>query len=150
MSQIDPAIVQQRLQHFQHVCRSQGLKITPQRLEIFRELAASNEHPSAEQLYERIRERMPTMSLDTVYRSLATLSESGVVAKVEVLDERSRFDANTEHHHHFVCVRCHKVVDFSWPGFDQLSVPDEVKKMGKVQQPYAEIRGVCGDCLKKS
>ena len=149
MTRLEPAMVQQRVKHFETVCRGKGLKITPQRLEIFRELAASTEHPSAEQIFERIRKRMPTISLDTVYRSLATLNESGVVARVEVLDDRSRYDANTDHHHHFVCVRCHRVMDFYWPGFDKLPLPAEVKDLGQVDKPHAEIRGICQSCLKK-
>lgn len=149
MPQVESNIIESRVKRFEETCRAKGLKITHQRLEVFRELAASVEHPSAEQIYERIRKRLPTISLDTVYRSLATLNESGVVARVEVLDDRCRFDANTDRHHHFVCTECLKVIDFLWPGFDSLPIPDDAKKLGIVQTPQAEIRGICSECSKK-
>ncbi|MDD5087765.1 MAG: Fur family transcriptional regulator [bacterium] len=148
MIHVQSAIVEERLRKFQEACRARGLKITPQRLEIFRELASSNEHPSVEEIFERIRHRMPTVSLDTVYRTLATLNDTGVVSRVEVLDDRSRFDANTEPHHHFVCVRCKRVVDFEWPLFDHLQIPEELRGVGVIHQPHAELRGVCNACLK--
>lgn len=136
-----------RVRRFQEACRERGLRVTPQRLEIFKELASTDEHPSAEQIYARVRTRMPTVSLDTVYRTLTTLSRSGVVSRVEILDDRGRFDANTDKHHHFVCVRCQRVMDFYWPDFDKLKVPRGIKLLGKVEQPHVELRGVCRDCL---
>jgi Fur family peroxide stress response transcriptional regulator len=129
-------------------CRKRGLKITPQRLEIFCELSAGSGHPSVEEIYEKIRLRMPTVSLDTVYRTLSMLSEAGVISRVEVLDERSRFDLNREKHHHFVCLRCKRVEDFYWPDFDSLALPGDVKRLGQVQSPHVEVRGICSACLK--
>jgi Fur family peroxide stress response transcriptional regulator len=149
LTRVQSAVIEERLRRFQEACRARGLKITPQRLEIFRELAATTEHPSAEEIFERIRQRMPTVSLDTVYRTLGTLNETGIVSRVEVLDDRCRFDANMEPHHHFVCVRCKRVVDFQWPGFDRLQIPDELRALGVIHQPHAELRGVCNSCLKK-
>ncbi|MBU0508956.1 transcriptional repressor [bacterium] len=149
MTQVQSTVIEERLQKFQEACRARGLKITPQRLEIFRELASTKEHPSAEDIFERIRVRMPTVSLDTVYRTLSTLNETGIVSRVEVLDDRCRFDANTERHHHFVCVRCKRVVDFEWPGFDHLQIPEELRGVGVIHQPHAELRGVCHACLRK-
>jgi len=70
MSDMSPKQIQERLERFVDVCRQKGLKVTPQRLEIFRELAASEEHPTAETLFNGIKVRMPTVSLDTVYRTL--------------------------------------------------------------------------------
>jgi len=150
MQHTSPNEVESRVRHFEDACRERGLKVTPQRLEIFRVLASSSAHPSAEEVFAKIRKRMPTVSLDTVYRTLTTLSEAGMVSRVEVLDDRSRFDANVEDHHHFVCVRCKRVVDFYWPGFDRLTVPESVKGLGKAEHPHVELRGVCNACLKKS
>jgi Fur family peroxide stress response transcriptional regulator len=149
MQPVSPAKIESRVHQFEEACRERGLKVTPQRLEIFRVLASSSAHPSVEEVFEKIRKRMPTVSLDTVYRTLTTLSEAGMVSRVEVLDDRSRFDANIEHHHHFVCVRCKRVMDFYWPTFDHLTVPEEVQGLGRIEQPHVEVRGVCNACLKR-
>lgn len=141
-----PDAVEERLRHFRESCRRRGLKMTPQRLEIFRELAATSDHPSVETVHQRIRERMPSVSLDTVYRTLATLQEHGFVSRVEVLDDRARYDANLERHHHFVCVRCQQVTDVVWPELDDMPFPAEAQGWGDVDRVYAEIRGACGSC----
>jgi Fur family peroxide stress response transcriptional regulator len=143
-----PAQVEERLAALVAACRRRGLKITPQRLEIFRELSGGTGHPSVEEIYDRIHTRMPTVSLDTVYRTLAMLSEAGVISRVEVLDDHSRFDANPEKHHHFVCVRCKRVEDFYWPDFDGLALPPDVKRLGEAQSPQVEVRGICSACLR--
>jgi len=72
------AAIEVRLRTFTESCRACGLKLTPQRLEIFRELAATTRHPSVEDIHQRIRTRMPNVSLDTVYRTLSTLHEHGI------------------------------------------------------------------------
>lgn len=138
--------LEERLRLFTRACRERGLKMTPQRLEIFRELASTTRHPSVESIHQRIRVRMPNVSLDTVYRTLATLQEHGIVSRVEVLDDRARYDANLEKHHHFVCTRCQKVEDVIWPELDGLTLPAEAGDWGEVDRVYAEIRGVCRTC----
>ena len=95
--------VQDRLAAFKEHCRKTGLKATHQRTEIYRELAATEVHPDAETIFRNVRERIPAMSFDTVYRTLRTLEEKGLIARVGTPLERSRFDANMMKHHHFVC-----------------------------------------------
>ena len=150
MSDITQEQIQKRLERFVDVCRQKGLKITPQRLEIFRELASTGEHPTAEALFNGIKARMPTVSLDTVYRTLNTLQEYGLVTRVEVLDERSRYDANLDRHHHLVCLRCDTVQDLYWPDADRMPLPAVVEDWGNVHQLHAELRGLCSACLVKS
>jgi len=150
MPKITQEYIQNRLERFVEICRQKGMKVTHQRLEVFRELVSTGEHPTAEDLFNRVRPKMPTVSLDTVYRTLATLQEYGVVARVEVLDDRSRYDANLNVHHHFVCVECKKVEDFYWPAIDGLQLPAEAKSLGNVHQLHAELRGICSKCMEKS
>ena len=140
-------MIQVRVDRFVRRCRQKGLKITPQRLEIFRTLASTGEHPTAEELFRRIKTRMPTLSLDTVYRTLTTLQGQGLLARVEVLDDRSRFDCDVDPHHHFVCVRCRQVQDCRWPGFEAVEVPPEAGDWGKVDGLHIELRGRCRQCL---
>ena len=141
---------EERVKELVAAARRMKLKVTPQRLEIFRELVMNDGHPSAEEIYARIRVRMPTVSLDTDYRTLSLLSEAGAILRVEVLDDRSRYDVNLDRHHHFVCVKCKRVEDFFWPDFDGLVLPSDVQKLGQVQSPRVEVRGICSDCLRTS
>jgi Fur family peroxide stress response transcriptional regulator len=139
-------IVEERLSRFIAACRELGLKVTHQRTEIFRELAATNEHPDAETIYERVHARIPALSLDTVYRTLRTLEEHGVVARVGSMRDRARFDANTDRHHHFVCTQCGLVSDFYSDELDGFDPPEDVQRVGEVASVYVELRGICRAC----
>jgi len=101
--------IERRMQHFESVCRGEGIKLTHQRMEIFREVAQTGDHPDADQIFQRVRSRIPTVSLDTVYRTLWLLKDLGLVVPLHSSRERTRFDANLENHHHFICSQC--VVD---------------------------------------
>lgn len=139
-------IVEERLDRFITACRELGLKVTHQRTEIFRALAATDEHPDAETLFERVHKRIPALSLDTVYRTLRTLEEHGVVARVGSMRDRARFDANTDRHHHFVCTQCGLVSDFYNDELDRFSPPPDVTRLGDVASVYVELRGICRSC----
>jgi len=142
--------IQDRLTAFKEHCRKTGLKATHQRTEIYRELAATKEHPDAETIFRNVRERIPAMSFDTVYRTLRTLEEKGVIARVGTPLERSRFDANMMKHHHFVCEKCGSVRDFYSPKFDGLTAPDDVRELGTPNSVHVEVRGVCNVCRRKA
>lgn len=136
-----------RMEQFKEGLKRAGVKMTHQRLEVFREVAQSNEHPDAETIYEGVRQRVPTVSLDTVYRTLWLLRDLGLVGTLGVARERTRFDANMSSHHHFVCSRCGTTYDFYSRDFDELSVPDSVRELGHVENAQVEVRGVCRACL---
>ncbi len=137
------------LQMLRKICEQQGIRLTHQRLEIFKEISRAKDHPSAELLYERLKKTMPTISLDTIYRTLATFERLGLIKKVHVLYDQARFDPDTDHHHHFICVRCKKIIDFRWPEFDAMVLPEGTKSFGKILEQQAELRGLCQECLKK-
>ncbi len=138
------------LSRFQEACRRAGLRVTHQRLELYRELAGSAGHPSAEELHHRLRERIPTISLDTVYRTLATFEALGLVRRISSPDHVARYDANPLPHHHLVCVRCRSIEDFSWPAVDELELPPGAAGWGLVQGVRAEVWGVCSACRKRA
>ncbi len=139
--------VQRRLEHFKDVCSRGGMKLTHQRMEIFREVARTDEHPDAETVYKGVRERVPTVSLDTVYRTLWFLLDLQLISTLGSPRERIRFDANMSSHHHFVCTRCGMVHDFHGPEFDALTISDAVKGLGSVERTLVEVRGLCSRCL---
>lgn len=131
---------------FPNACRRQGVKATHQRTEILRELVGTEEHPDAETIFERVRERIPAISRDTVYRTLKLLEEKGVISRVGSTRDRARFDANTDRHHHFVCCECGMIGDFYSDVLDRFPVPREVAEMGSVETVYVELRGRCRKC----
>jgi Fur family peroxide stress response transcriptional regulator len=153
----DPAPDQaRRLAHLTEVARDAGVRMTHQRLEIFRELVASTEHPDAESIFRAVQRRVPTVSLDTVYRTLWRLHELGLVVTLGPSYDRARFDANLDHHHHYVCTRCGLVRDFVRPEAgagderDHLIadyVPDGVRALGTITDAHVEVRGVCAACV---
>lgn len=138
------------MKHFEVVCQDQGVKLTHQRIEIFREVAQTADHPDAEEIFKRIRTRLPTVSLDTVYRTLWLLNDLGLVRTLKSGSGRTRFDANLDSHHHFVCSRCGLTRDFYSSEFDELKLPDTLETLGEVTTTHIEARGVCHDCLINS
>jgi Fur family peroxide stress response transcriptional regulator len=141
--------IRRRLAVFTEACRDYGIKLTHQRLEIFKAVARTDEHPDAEKVFEQVRSRLPTISLDTVYRTLTTLEKLGVLSRVNVLQERARFDANMEAHHHFLCTECGAIKDFSSSDLDNFRIPAEVESWGKVKSVRVELRSTCKECLKR-
>ena len=111
---------------------------------------AVSDHPSAELIYKRLHKKLSTIAIDTVYRTLATFDELGLVKKLHIMNERTLFDTNLNIHHHFVCVRCKEVKDVYWSDFDNIILPEVVEGMGEVYSRHLEIHGVCNGCLGKT
>ncbi len=139
-----------RMNTFQTRCRREGLKITPQRLAIYRVLLETDEHPSAEMVFRRVRRRFPTISLDTVNRTLLTLSDMGVAFVVAGSGDAKRFDANMTSHQHFKCVRCKRIVDVHHEPFDQIPVPENLNSRFTVLRTTVYIEGICDRCGQTS
>ena len=140
--------VEQRMKRFEGVCRAEGIKLTHQRIEIFREVAQAGDHPDADQVFQRVRGRVPTVSLDTVYRTLWLLKDLGLVVMLGSSRERTRFDANLNSHH-FVCGQCGFTRDFYSADLDNISLPDSVDTLGEIEATHVEVRGVCRECVEK-
>ncbi len=141
------AELERRIDEAVKTLRRKGLRVTHQRMEIFRELAATDEHPDAETVYQRVSERVPAVSRDTVYRTLATLEAHGLVSRADILGGPARYDADTERHHHFVCTRCGAVKDFRSRALDDLPIPRSAKAIGRVASAHVQVRGICAECL---
>jgi Fur family transcriptional regulator, peroxide stress response regulator len=146
---IDESEVNRRLEHFRVKCKESELKLTHQRLEIFREVAAAQNHPDAETIFRGIQPRMPTVSLDTVYRTLWMLNDMGLISTLGPRRESVRFDANPLQHHHYVCVRCGLAKDFESDALNALQIPDSVMRFGSVEMTRVEVRGLCKECADK-
>jgi len=139
---------QLRIDRFKQTCRDAGVKLTRQRLEIFRELALTEDHPDAEAIYRRVRTKLPQVSLDTVYRTLWMLNDLGLIDTLGQAHDRTRFDANLNHHHHFACVRCGLIRDFYCDDLDRLNVRDAIRDVGEASSMHLEVRGLCHECAQ--
>jgi Fur family peroxide stress response transcriptional regulator len=141
--------IQEKLAYFKAACRDADLKLTHQRLEIFRELAEAADHPTAETLYKRLKETLPTLSLDTVYRTLATFEEYNLVYRVQTTESHARFEAEGGHHH-AICSRCGKITDFQWHDFEKSRLPEQVAKWGNIKGKQVTLHGICAQCARKA
>lgn len=106
-----PTCVEERIAAFPELCRSDGLKVTQQRVAIYNWLAGTASHPSPEEVFEALRGEQPRLSLATVYKVLDILHRRGFLRKVATENQVSRYDANMGPHHHLVCERCGDIQD---------------------------------------
>ena len=134
-----------RMKKFFATCQSAGVKMTQQRIEIFREVALSSRHPDAAAVFENLRGKMPSLSLDTVYRTLWLLRDLGLINALGAPKESTRFDANLSHHHHFVCDKCGLTQDFESSLYDR--PPEAVKELGLAIETRVEVHGICKSCI---
>lgn len=146
MRKSDSARSIERFEHLSRAARESGVKLTHQRLEIFRELAKSVDHPDAETVFRAVRKRMPTVSLDTVYRTLWMLRDLGLVTTLGPNRDAVRFDVNLDRHHHYVCVKCGRVRDFESEELNAIAVPALVSGFGTIVDAQVEVRGLCSKC----
>jgi Fur family peroxide stress response transcriptional regulator len=122
-----------------------GLKLTPQRLAIVRELAHDTSHPTAQELYERLLPAHPTMSFATVYNTLDALAKLGLVGTLR-LGSAVRFDPNRSSHHHAVCDRCGKVVDLPAAPSKKSLANAEAQSGFHLHSEERTYRGLCDRC----
>ena len=127
--------------------RGLDFRITPQRLEVIRVLAASDKHPSAEQIFEQVRTSFPTTSLATVYKTIALLKGLDEVLELGFPGGSNRYDGNKPYPHpHIVCTGCGKIVDPEVIGLDELE-KEIVKKTGfRIQHHRLDFFGLCQEC----
>jgi len=138
-----------RLEYLALGLKRSGIRLTQQRREILGEVGGSRDHPDAETIYQGARKRVPTVSLDTVYRTLWLLTDLGLITALAPPRDRVRFDANTRPHHHFVCTSCRVMHDFYSDELDRLQIPDSVKTLGSAKTTHVEVRGICSQCSKE-
>ncbi len=124
--------------------------MTHQRDIILREIRQCKNHPTADELYERIKKILPRISLATVYRNLEILSTAGLIKKLEISGRRKRFDGELRRHHHIYCLLCHRVDNID-PGQEEnfQFLPAEAGGY-RITGCRIEFFGLCPDCLKKT
>lgn len=137
----------EKLNVFYERSRQVGLKITPQRLAVYKALIQTDTHPTAEEVYQMVRQELPNISLDTVNRTLLTLAEIGAAFIVEGTGQPRRYDGGLEDHQHFRCLKCGKIVDFHYEPYDQIEVPQELGDF-RVIRKTVYLEGYCNACVR--
>lgn len=123
-----------------------NMRLTTQRQIILEELGKVTSHPTANEVYDMVRRRLPRIGLGTVYRNLELMADSGIILKLEVGGTQKRFDATVEPHYHIRCSSCGKVNDI------EMSVQDHINQVAakasnyKILGHHIEFSGICLEC----
>ena len=122
------------------------MRYSHQRERIYRAVAESSQHPTANMVYDALKTEMPRLSLGTVYRNLNQLADAGRLRKIPLADGSCRFDKTTHTHSHIVCESCGCVADVNLPSFTVLeqAITDET---GYSLRSYdVVLHGLCKTC----
>lgn len=130
--------------------REKRLKITPQRLAIFKILKDNKSHPCAEEIYLKVREKFPTISLATVYQTLDTLENIGGIRVLRFDKKKTRYDADLSPHHHLICIKCKKIIDLQYDFSKTLKLPRSMNNRFQVNEFKVLFYGICEECKKKT
>ena len=135
--------------HQENIVQAPQRRLTKQRKIILEELTKLSSHPTADELYQIVRQRMPNISLGTVYRNLDFLVEQGQIAKIDASGGQKRFDALMEYHQHVRCLKCGTIADVftlaSLPKLEGVDVPGFTVLASRI-----EFDGICDNCALKN
>ena len=127
--------------------KKSSVRITPQRHAILEFLIHSMSHPTADEIYKALEGKFPNMSVATVYNNLRVFREVGLVKELTYGDSSSRFDFVTSDHYHVICVNCGSIVDFHYPGLDEVEHLASHVTGFKVHHHRMEVYGECSQCV---
>jgi Fur family transcriptional regulator, peroxide stress response regulator len=126
--------------------KEQHISVTPQRLEILKTIMLRYDHPSADNIYQEVRRQLPMISFNTVYKTLETFCQLGLIIKINPLHEVARYDGNVSSHSHMVCTRCQKVEDLAWQWPAEVPLPGPEATGFKVDSVAVHLFGLCPHC----
>lgn len=127
------------------ILKSKGLRVTPQRFAVYSNLLHRQDHPTAEQILTDLNQDVPTLSQATVYLSLQTLRDVGLIKEVLLEEGVCRYDANTEPHHHFRCECCGEIEDIAWENFTGVNLAN-LRQGLRVDRYEITVYGRCDRC----
>ena len=127
------------------ILKEKGISPTLQRIKIYEYLLESKEHPTIDMIYKDLIGEIPTLSKTTIYNTLYLFKEKGLVQELTIDENEIRFDARTDLHAHFKCIKCGKIFDLEF-----ISKDFRIKNLEnyKVLEYHLYIKGICPDCLK--
>ncbi|MFV0437168.1 MAG: Fur family transcriptional regulator [Desulfopila sp.] len=127
-----------------------NMRLTTQRQIILEELGKVKSHPTANEVYDMVRKRLPRIGLGTVYRNLELLADSGIILKLEVGGTQKRFDATIEPHYHVRCSECGKVDDIDIPVQEEINQAAMASVNYKILGHHIEFSGICPSCQQQA
>jgi len=136
----------EKYEKYIEILKKNGMKVTPQRIDIMKYLDEHRIHPSAEKIYSDLKEDNPSLSKTTVYNTLEALSEHHIIQILTISGSELRYDFKTTPHHHFMCKKCGAIIDID------VDCPYLGKFMGmghRIDEMHGYFKGVCKDCLEK-
>lgn len=139
-----------RLQQFESLCRRLGVARTVQRRVVLEAVLERDDHPTADKIVEVVGQRVPGISRTTVYRVLDTLVELGVIRRLHHPGPAVRYDGKAGRHHHLICTRCLKVIDFDDARLNRLRLPEVAAEDFTIEDFSIHFVGLCGECRKNS
>ena len=131
---------------FEQACQKHGLPVTIQRRRVFEGILIREDHPTADQLYDRLKPQLPGLSRTTVYRILDTLVQIGVITRISHPGSVARYDPRISRHHHLVCLRCEAVIDIEDPRLDEVPWPNVRRQGFDIQGCHVHFHGLCAKC----
>lgn len=133
-------------EELQTLLHQYGFKVTPQRLAIFRYLANTDSHPSADIIYAEIKKKIPTISQGTVYKTLSILTDIGVIRELKTGNGYSRYDSNTSVHINIICPNCHCIIDYQSKNIIRFweSITNDIG--GEITGQRFDVYKKCQDC----
>lgn len=126
-----------------------AVKYSRQRQMIYNFLMTRKDHPTADVVYQNIRQEYPNISLGTVYRNLTLLTDRGDILRLQVGDGVDHFDADTSRHCHFVCSDCGSVTDMYLDCLEEMLAKAQQKFDGRIDSQSTFFYGICKKCLDK-
>ena len=127
------------------ILKAKGIQVTPQRLAIFEQLMGRKDHPSAEMIFNEIKDDFPSLTLVTVYNTLQKLESTHLCVKVNPLHASARYDGNTEVHQHLVCTHCQKIIDIHDASVS-VELPEWISEKFKIVDQSVTFYGSCVEC----
>lgn len=130
-----------REQEIAKLFEAKQVRVTPQRIAVYKYLCENPTHPNANEIYDSVIKLHPSFSKTTVYNSLSALEECGLIVKINADNDCIRYDCFVENHGHFICSKCNKLYDFKLNSVDY-SLPNDFE----IIQKGVYFRGICPEC----
>jgi len=137
------------MKYFYEQCKKHQLRVTPQRVAVYKALMLDKTHPTADAVYQKVRGELPNISLDTVNRALISFAESGVIDTVSCSGQGKKYDPNNKPHHHLKCIKCGMIIDFYNKSYDAIKLPKNISREFKIVNKKVVLTGICSKCKGK-
>jgi Fur family peroxide stress response transcriptional regulator len=138
--------------NFHSLCRKHKLAATHQRQVIYKTVMSMHGHPSPELIYEKVKKKIPAISLATVYKNVRTFLDSGMLREVSVHHGSLKVEPNEHAHHHLVCIRCKQITDLDEKSLGPVRIPIRMKDQPRgfqITRIAIDVLGICAECADK-